>query len=134
MVRFLMVAALAVWGATAVAQESDAEIEAVISGQMDAFQSDDFATAFTYASPMIRGMFGSAERFGAMVQQGYPMVHRPADIRFVDLQDFGAMKRQKVMVRDANGTFHMLEYEMIANEDGWQINGVRVLEAPQLGA
>ena len=46
----------------------------VISDQIAAFQQDDFETAFTYASPMIKGIFGTPERFGQMVREGYPMV------------------------------------------------------------
>lgn len=134
MIRFLMAMAVVIWGGTAVAQSADADIEAVISNQMEAFKADDFAEAFTYASPMIQRLFGTSERFGAMVQQGYPMVHRPADIQFLAVEDFGNVKRQKVMVRDAGGVFHVLDYEMIQTPDGWQINGVQLLETRQLGA
>ena len=38
-----------------------------------AFKAVDFAQAFTYA-PNIKGMFGTADRFGMMVRNGYPMV------------------------------------------------------------
>jgi hypothetical protein len=53
-------------------------IETTIQNQLNAFIADDFATAFTFASPNIKGIFGTPENFGAMVTQGYPMVHRPA--------------------------------------------------------
>ncbi len=122
-------------GGTA-AQSGDATgIQSAIRGQMQAFVGDDFESAFAYASPGIRRIFGDAERFGGMVRSGYPMVHRPADIRFLDLREIGGRPWQKVMVRDAGGTFHILDYEMELGPDGgWRIDGVRLLEAEQVGA
>ena len=38
-------------------------IEATINRQIEAFQVDDFATAFTFASPSIQGMFGTSFEF-----------------------------------------------------------------------
>ena len=52
------------------ASAQDTAIEGVIQSQLDAFRQDDFATAFTFASPTIRGMFGTADRFGMMVRNG----------------------------------------------------------------
>ncbi|PZX15194.1 uncharacterized protein DUF4864 [Palleronia aestuarii] len=113
---------------------SDARgIEGVIASQIDAFRADDFDRAFTYASPSIQGMFGTAERFGQMVRQGYPMVYRPDELRFVEQVEDGGAVRQKVMIRDMQGGFHMLEYEMTERDGAWRINGVRVLEAAQVG-
>ena len=62
------------------------DVQAIINGQIEAFQKDDFAAAFTYASPSIRSMFGTPENFGKMVQRGYPMVWRPKDVRFLDFE------------------------------------------------
>lgn len=126
--------ALAALMAPAAIAETPAEIEGVIGAQIEAFLADDFDTAFTYASPMIQGMFGNATVFGHMVEQGYPMVHRPADIRYLDLAPLGPRLTQKVMIRDEGGLFHMLEYELVETQGGWKINGVRVLEAARLGA
>ena len=56
--------------------EPNPGIEDTIRGQMDAFLERDVAQAFTFASPNIQGMFGSAENFGRMVENGYPMVWR----------------------------------------------------------
>ena len=52
-----------------VAAQQD-EIRGVISAQVEAFLANDFATAFSFASPSIKGLFGSPERFGQMVRQG----------------------------------------------------------------
>jgi len=112
----------------------DRAIEGVIQGQIDAFLADDFATAFEYASPNIKMIFGSVDRFAAMVRQGYPMVYRPRAVTFLELREIDGDLWQKVLVRDAAGVYHALDYQMIQTETGWQINGVQLLQAPQLGA
>ncbi|MDO9524285.1 MAG: DUF4864 domain-containing protein [Gemmobacter sp.] len=124
--------ALAVLAGPVVAQET--AIQGVISGQVTAFLADDYTRAFDYASPTIKNMFGTAERFGQMVQQGYPMVHRPKDMKFLELRDVSGRLWQKVMVTDAAGALHFLDYQMIETADGWQINAVQLLAAPQVGA
>lgn len=109
-------------------------IEGVIQGQMDAFSKDDVAEAFRFASPNIKRIFGSSENFGMMVQQGYPMVWKPANIRYLDLREIDGQMWQKVMVTDASGAIHLLEYAMILVDGVWQIDGVQLLQAPQVGA
>lgn len=105
----------------------NAEIEANISAQIQAFKSDDFATAFTFASPNIQRLFGTPENFGTMVRRGYPMVWRPADVRFLELREINGSLWQKVMVVDGDGRVHILDYQMIRQENGWKINGVQLL-------
>ncbi len=120
--------------ATAVfAQDSDA-IETVIGNQLEAFNDRDISEAWQYASPNIKRLFGDPGNFGMMVQQGYPMVWDNADVRFLELRDQGGMLWQKVMVRDAQGGLHILDYQMVETAQGWQINGVRLLPAPDVGA
>lgn len=109
-------------------------ITSTIQGQIDAFLADDFERAFTYASPMIKSLFGNARNFGAMVQQGYPMVHRPSDLKFLDLRRENGRLVQKVQVRDAAGRTHLLDYSMIKTDAGWQINGVQLLKNTGLSA
>lgn len=135
---FLALFALIVSLGAAQAQEGPADphgngIQAVISAQISAFQSDDFDTAFTFASPNIRRMFGSSERFGDMVRQGYPMVYRPGSLRFLDVTQRGNALIQRVLVTDAEGRIHVLEYEMLGIEGAFVINGVRLVPG-QVGA
>ena len=129
----LLCLALALPGVSAAAQEGGNPIRNVIESQIDAFLQDDFATAFTFASPMIKRMFQTPENFGSMVRNGYPMVWRPDDVRFLEQREIEGRTFQKVMVTDRAGEIHMLEYEMIRTGEGWQINGVRRLPAPDLG-
>ncbi len=115
-------------------QAQEAEIEGTIRSQIDAFLKDDFVAAFEFASPAIRGIFGTPERFGQMVQQGYPMVHRPSDVEMLELHDEGGRLWQRVLVTDAQGRGHVLDYQMIETPEGWKINAVELLRAEGLGA
>ena len=115
------------------ADDVKSAITGVIQSQLDAFQVDDFATAFTFASPNIKRLFGSSERFGQMVRSGYPMVWRPGAVQYLELEQVGGYRFQKVLITDLSGVPHLLEYQMIETEAGWQINGVRILEAPRVG-
>jgi hypothetical protein len=110
------------------------EIQSVIKRQIDAFLKDDFATAFTFASPGIQGIFVTPENFGAMVRNGYPMVWRPTDVDFGELREVAGRLWQRVIVRDAEGRIHTLDYQMVEDADGWRINGVQLLRAPDVGA
>lgn len=109
-------------------------LESVIQNQLDAFQQDDFATAFTYASPNIKGLFGTSDRFGQMVRSGYPMVWRPAHVRYLALRNEAGQIWQRVMITDQAGTLHFVDYQMIETADGWQINGVQLVRGAAAGA
>ncbi|HEY9039880.1 MAG TPA: DUF4864 domain-containing protein [Roseovarius sp.] len=108
------------------ARAQEEPIRAVISAQIEAFVADDFDTAFTYASPTIQRIFGSAQNFGAMVKSGYPMVWRPGEVKFLALEQRGGLLWQDVLVRDAQGALHILEYQMQRDGAGWKINGVKI--------
>lgn len=107
------------------AKANDA-VRSVISSQLDAFMKDDFVSAFDFASPMIQGMFGTPERFGNMVRNGYPMVWRPADVEFLSVEDRDGAVIQTVKITDETGRQYYLDYEMIQTDAGWLINGVRL--------
>lgn len=128
----LVFAAALALAAPATAQ--DADIEATIRSQFEAFRADDFATAFTFASPTIKGLFGTPENFGAMVRQGYPMVYRPGTVRMLERREVAGAQVQRVLVTDQSGRTHVLDYQMIETPDGWQINGVQLLPDVGVGA
>ena len=126
-----IIAAVLMTLALALPAKANEDIEKVISNQIDAFLADDFETAFTYASPMIKDIFGTPEKFGQMVRQGYPMVWRPSEVNFLSIDRHGKELWQNVMVRDAEGALYILEYQMIPGEMGWLINAVRVRKATE---
>lgn len=108
----------------------EASVRAVISSQIEAFRRGDVAGAFGYASPSVQGIFQSPERFGVMVQNGYPMVWRPAEVRFLGVESIDGLLWQTVMIKDQAGQLHLLEYQMIPGEGGWKINAVRFKQMP----
>ncbi len=114
-------------GLSSTAFAQSAEIEANIAAQIQAFRADDFVTAFTFASPNIQRLFQTPENFGAMVRNGYPMVWRPSDVRFLELREIAGNLWQKVMIVDGDGRVHILDYQMVQQENGWKINGVQLL-------
>ena len=137
MLRALIVGLFLALAAPAAAQEvlaPDPEIEATIAGQFDAFRAEDVEGAWSFASPNIQGIFGSVENFARMVEQGYPMVWAPGEVDFIDLQSFGGLLVQRVQVIDQAGNAHYLGYQMVRTEGGWRINGVQVLQAPDVSA
>ncbi|MEM8849983.1 MAG: DUF4864 domain-containing protein [Pseudomonadota bacterium] len=120
--------------AAGMAQADEGAIQGVIGSQIGAFLEDDFDQAFTFAAPSIQGMFGSPERFGQMVRQGYPMVWRPGSVEYLGTDQIGERWLQEVLVTDKDGRLHLLEYSMIDTANGWKIAGVRILDAPEIGA
>jgi hypothetical protein len=120
--------------ATTAQQARDPAIESTIRQQFDAFLAEDVTTAFSFASPNIKGIFGTPEQFGAMVKNGYPMVWHPSDVRFLELREVAGGLWQRVMVTDQAGRTHVLDYQMIKAPEGWQINAVQLLPQAGVGA
>jgi hypothetical protein len=99
-------------------------IRSIIEGQEDAFRRDDGATAFGYASPAIREMFGTPDVFMDMVRQGYPMVYRPRLFDFAEIVMKDGRPTQKVRVIGPDGRHHTAFYPMTQLPDGtWRIDG-----------
>ena len=125
---------LAAFGAVLPAAAQESAMQQTILNQLDAFKADDFEQAFTFASPTIKGIFMTPQNFGAMVTEGYPMVHRPGAVKMLESRDVAGRLWQKVMITDQAGRTHILDYQMVETPDGWQINGVQLLPEPGVGA
>ncbi|MDH5452560.1 MAG: DUF4864 domain-containing protein [Paracoccaceae bacterium] len=115
------------------AEKHGVQIRTIIESQIEAFREKELGTAFSFASPMIRGMFGTPENFGRMVQEGYPMIWRPSAVEFLDLRDENGRLMQRLSVRDSSGRLFLFDYDMIAGPDGWRINGVYPVPEPDIG-
>lgn len=124
-------------GPTAPAAAQDAKaaaIEAIITDQMAAFEAEDLSRAFSFASPTIKGLFGTPENFGTMVQRAYPMVYRPGSVQMLGLREVDGRLWQRVMVTDQGGAAHQLDYQVVETTEGWQINAVQLLPQSGVGA
>ena len=102
----------------------------VVAAQLDAFANDDAERAFSYAAPAIRAMFGTPERFLAMVRAGYPVVYRAASVTFLVPQREGEDIVQGVRLTDAAGALWLATYRLEHQRDGaWRIKGCDVQAA-----
>lgn len=112
-----------------------ASIRDVINQQIEAFRADDGERAFSFAAPIIRSKFGSADNFMTMVRTGYPDVYRPKAVEFRELKRDGERLIQQVWFLGTGGDSTIGTYIMERQEDGaWKIAGVYMRRAPSLGA
>ena len=139
MVRRVLSVLIVVWvmGGAAVAQSASpgdpastlpapdqAAIRQVIEAQLAAFQHDDGAAAFGYATPTIQQKFGDAQNFMAMVKGGYPAVYRPRSVTFDKLVDTEFGPDQILRVIGPDGLAYTAHYIMQKQPNGkWMING-----------
>lgn len=137
--RFVLILMMG-WGVPALAQDTPpaAQVEQlplqdIIRQQLDAFNARDVDLAWTFASPMIQGLFGNPGNFGMMVSEGYPMVWDNSAAKFMAQREVDGRIYQQVMVQDTNGALHVLEYAMIQTAQGWKIDGVSLLPPPDVG-
>lgn len=97
-------------------------VRAIIEAQLAAFAADDAERAFSYAAPGIRALFVTAERFLAMVRNGYPVVYRPASVAFLKPEWIDGKLIQRVQMADAAGAAWMVVYELERQADkSWRI-------------
>jgi len=105
----------------------------VIAAQIAALRSADVAGAFSYASPGIRALFRTPERFGAMVDKGFAVLRQPGDVIWLGQRAEGGQPVQRVMLR-STGAVRILDYRMIEGPDGWRIDGVSPVASGANGA
>ncbi len=106
-----------------------AGIQAVITGQIDAFRHDDADAAFAAAAPNIQSRFGTPERFLGIVRKLYQPVYRPRVFAFGDLVTEDDEVIQKVEVIGPDGVHQTALYSMVKQPDGtWHIAGCTLLK------
>ncbi len=107
-----------------------AAIQAIILAQIEAFKRDDAARAFSFASPGIRQVFQTPERFIEMVRSGYVQIYRPLKVEFGPAsRSLGTLQqiRQVVNLVGLDGKKAVAYYLMERQADGsWKIGGVQL--------
>ena len=131
---FLLALALA-WPAAAqqapLSDSDRAAIRGVIGKQVEAFRRDDGDAAFSFASPDVQRLFGTAQTFMDMVRHGYRPVYRPRVFDFGDIVELNGQPTQKVYVVGPDGRPVNALYPMTRLPDGsWRIDGC-FLQAPE---
>jgi hypothetical protein len=133
--RFVLVAlaaAFAFIGPAPVQAEPVAAVDAqavqtLIEAQLGAFVADDAKRAFSYASPSIREMFGTPDRFMAMVRASYPVVYRPTSVIFLRPLWVEGELVEGVQLTDGSGALWLATYRLERQPDrSWRISGCDV--------
>jgi hypothetical protein len=126
----LLVALLFGLAAPAFAEDNIANAQGVIRLQTEAFGHDDAAAAWSYAAPVIQGMFLEADTFMTMVQRSYAPVYRHRSFEFGEARVEGGMIAQHVHIIDANGEAWEALYTLERQPDGsLKITGCSLLKA-----
>tara|TARA_B100000809_G_scaffold5966_1_gene6098 strand:+ start:176 stop:631 length:456 start_codon:yes stop_codon:yes gene_type:complete len=108
-----------------------ANVQAVISAQMDAFKRDDGAAAFAFAAPAIKKMFGTPENFMEMVRSQYAPVFRPGYVEYLEPLAVGDQFMQPFILTGENGVTVLARYALRRQASGdWRIIGVTLSPAP----
>ena len=107
-----------------------AAIQSVIRGQLEAFQGDDSAKAWSYAAPNIQMIFPSPESFMAMVRKGYPPVYRPRSWKFGPLESKDGQIAQDVELVGPDGDYWHALYTIARQPDGsWKITSCQLIKS-----
>lgn len=105
-------------------------VRAVILAQFDAFAADDAKRAFSYATPKLREMFGSADRFIEVVRSAYPAVYRHETVAFLKPELAEGSLVQGVHLTDAEGVLWLALYRLERQRDrSWRISACQLVAA-----
>lgn len=129
---FLVCALLAPTGPAARADDPRAAAQDIIERQIEAFLADDMATAYSFASPGIKGIYPDEARFFEMVKKSYGPVYRPGNFAFGrgETAADGNGIIQEVLISGPDGKDWTALYVLERQPDGsWKIAGVRMIRS-----
>lgn len=134
MIRMLLALALTLFSFLPVLAEAPtaadrSAIKSVIMGQLDAFATDDPATAYGFAAPIVKGAFPNIDQFMAMVKGGYKPVYRNTARSYGDVfTDNMGRPAMRVVLTAEDGKRWEAIYAMQQQPDGnWKIAGCVLL-------
>lgn len=111
------------------AEEPVDTARSIIQEQIAAFLHDDAETAYSFASPAIRGKFPDKAAFFDMIKRGYQPVYRPGNFAFGRSKVVGDQVLQEVLISAPDGKDWTAVYELVKQPDGsYKINGVMMLQ------
>lgn len=107
-------------------------VQQVLSGQLDAFKSGNGPLAYSFAAPIITGIFPTAENFMAMVKRGYGPLYTNQQYSFgAAAIDSSGRLTQHVTVTAGDGKRYEAVYALQKQPDGsWKIAGCTLVEIP----
>ena len=116
---------------SAMAQSADeSAAQDIVTRQLEAFLSGDYDRAYSYASPDIKRIFPTLDRFMSMVQSGYLPVLRPGNYAFGRVEQMADGRIVwEVLIRGPDGSDYTAVYFMERQADGsWMVDGVNLRE------
>jgi hypothetical protein len=99
------------------------ELTDVVEGQLAAFRTNDFKTAYTFAATAIKEQFPLAA-FEQMVKSGYPVIAQSATATFGVILDDGTQAVVNTVVKGRSGKIVRYQYMLVREGRGWKITGV----------
>ncbi len=103
--------------------------QSIIQSQIEAFLNDDAETAYSFASPQIKGKFPDKSIFFDMVKRGYAPVYRPGNFASGRSKVEGDTVVQEVLISGPDGKDWTALYFLVKQPDGsYKINGVQMLQ------
>ena len=97
--------------------------QTTIRGQQDAFGSDDFQTAWGFASPSFRSSV-TVDAFQTIIEGTYPFLLDNPNLRFIECQRQG--KTAFLQVEVAGSPTVVMVYRVVLNEDVWLIDAASI--------
>jgi hypothetical protein len=107
-------------------------IRTVVAKQMKAFRLNDDEAAFSLASPGVRRVFESADKFMEMVRTEYGAVYHSRSYRFLRPAMLDGEPVQPLEVIAPDGAVSIAAFSMERQADRtWRISGCWLLESKQ---
>ncbi|MCC2687458.1 MAG: hypothetical protein K0S21_261 [Rhizobiaceae bacterium] len=130
----LFAASIAAVGSSGAGQAEISAAQRVIEAQLQAFQADDGARAYSYAAPGVKRIFPSVDAFMSMVESGYLPVRRPKRYSFGKAAEPSTTSIiQQVMIVGPDGRDYEAVYTLELQPDGiYRITGVSLRAANSL--
>lgn len=117
-----------------VTETDEAEIQSVISQQLQAFRREDAEAAFSFAAPSIQDRFGDAEQFVKMVKTSYSPVYRAEAAEFLELVSQDGVTAQQVRLVEPEGNSVIAVYIMQKQSDqSWRISACYLQPSERTG-
>ena len=123
LVALYLIGGIAVAWAAPIDDKEKADLQAVVSQQIDAFNRADGAAAVALAAPAIKDKFVDATTFLAMVEKGYaPLLHaRRFDFGAVTDTPAGPAQAVSIVASDGGLWRGLYTFERVG--DAWRISG-----------
>ena len=107
------------------------ELYSIVNGQIAAFRTADFDTAYRHAATGVQQKF-SRTQFELMIRRDFSPMTQAEHVEFGAISVAGASAVVQVLLRAPDGAVRGFLYSFTAEADGWKIDGVQPLGSQPL--